>query len=65
MNRAKRLLISMIALLCCTGVWASSIPGALSGRFTINASGEKVVFQGTHKVMPGDEVVPAAPEEKN
>lgn len=44
MNRAKRLLISMIALLCCTGVWASSIPGALSGRFTINASGEKVVF---------------------
>ena len=45
MNRAKRLLISMIALLCCsTGMWASSIPGALSGRFTINASGEKVVF---------------------
>lgn len=34
----------MIALLCCTGVWASSIPGALSGRFTINASGEKVLF---------------------
>ena len=27
-------------------------------------SGEKVVSQGTHKVMPGDEVVPAAPEEK-
>ena len=27
-----------------TGLWASSIPGALSGRFTINASGEKVVF---------------------
>ena len=26
--------------------------------------GEKVVSQGTHKVMPGDEVVPAAPEEK-
>lgn len=45
MNRAKRLLISMIALLCCcTGTWASSIPGALSGRFTINASGEKVLF---------------------
>ena len=45
MNRAKRLLISMIALLCCcTGAWASSIPGALSGRFTINASGEKVLF---------------------
>lgn len=45
MNRAKRLLISMITLLCCcTGTWASSIPGALSGRFTINASGEKVVF---------------------
>ena len=45
MNRTKQLLISMIALLCCcTGMWASSIPGALSGRFTINASGEKVVF---------------------
>ena len=41
----KRLLISLLTLLCCsTGTWASSIPGALSGRFTINASGEKVVF---------------------
>ena len=27
-----------------TGLWASSIPGALSGRFTINASGDKVQF---------------------
>ena len=27
-------------------------------------TGEKVVYQGTHKVMPGDEVVPAASEEK-
>ena len=27
-------------------------------------SGEKVVFQGTHKVMPGDEVVPAESEEQ-
>jgi len=27
-------------------------------------TGEKVVFQGTHKVMPGDEVIPAANEEK-
>ena len=27
-------------------------------------AGEKVVSQGTHKVMPGDEVVPVAPEEK-
>ena len=45
MNKAKRLFISMLTLLCCsTGAWASSIPGALSGRFTINASGEKVVF---------------------
>jgi hypothetical protein len=44
MNLTKRLLISMLTLLCCTGAWASSIPGALSGRFTINASGEKVVF---------------------
>ena len=44
MRTTKRLFISMLTLLCCTGVWASSIPGALSGRFTINASGEKVVF---------------------
>ena len=44
MNKAKRLFISMLTLLCCTGLWASSIPGALSGRFTINASGEKVLF---------------------
>ena len=45
MNKAKQLLISMLTLLCCcTGAWASSIPGALSGRFTINASGEKVLF---------------------
>ena len=27
-------------------------------------AGEKVVSQGTHKVMPGDEIIPAAPEEK-
>ena len=27
-------------------------------------TGERVVYQGTHKVMPGDEVVPAASEEK-
>ena len=27
-------------------------------------TGEKVVYQGTHKIMPGDEVVPAANEEK-
>ena len=26
--------------------------------------GEKVVFQGTHKVMPGDEIIPAANEEQ-
>lgn len=45
MRTTKRLFISMLTLLCCcTGTWASSIPGALSGRFTINASGEKVVF---------------------
>lgn len=28
-------------------------------------TGEKVVYQGTHKVMPGDEIIPAAPEQKN
>lgn len=44
MRTTKRLFISMLTLLCCTGVWASSIPGALSGRFTINASGDKVQF---------------------
>lgn len=44
MRTTKQLLISMLTLLCCTGVWASSIPGALSGRFTINASGDKVQF---------------------
>lgn len=44
MRTTKRLFISMLTLLCCTGLWASSIPGALSGRFTINASGEKVLF---------------------
>lgn len=41
----KRLLTLM--LLACgltTDLWASSVPGALPGRFTINASGEKVVF---------------------
>ena len=27
-------------------------------------TGEKVVYQGTHKIMPGDEVIPAASEEK-
>ena len=44
MNKAKRLFISMLTCGLTTGLWASSIPGALSGRFTINASGEKVVF---------------------
>ena len=45
MNRMKRLL-TLLLLVCgmATGVWASSTPGALTGRFTINASGEKVVF---------------------
>lgn len=45
MNRIQRLL-TLLFLTCglTTGLWASSIPGALSGRFTINASGEKVVF---------------------
>ena len=45
MNITKRL-ITLLLLACgmTTGLWASSIPGALPGRFTINASGEKVVF---------------------
>ena len=27
--------------------------------------GEKIVSQGTHKIMPGDEIIPAAPEKQN
>lgn len=42
MRTTKQLLISMIALLCCsTGAWAE---GELNGLFTINASGDKVQF---------------------
>lgn len=41
MSKTKRLLISMLTLLCCTGVWAT---GELNGLFTINASGDKVQF---------------------
>lgn len=42
MNKAKRLFISMLTLLCCcTGAWAT---GELNGLFTINASGDKVQF---------------------
>ena len=38
----KRLLISLLTLLCCnTGAWAT---GELNGLFTINASGDKVQF---------------------
>lgn len=45
MKRTQQLITSLFVMLCCcTGMWASSIPGALSGRFTINASGEKVLF---------------------
>lgn len=44
MRTTKRLFISMLTCGLTTGLWASSIPGALSGRFTINASGEKVLF---------------------
>ena len=45
MNITKRL-ITLLLLACgmTTGLWASSIPGALTGRFTINASGDKIVF---------------------
>lgn len=42
MNKTKRLLISMLTLLCCcTGMWAV---GELNGVFTISASGGKVQF---------------------
>ena len=42
MHRTKRLLISILTLLCCcTGAWAT---GELNGLFTINASGVKVQF---------------------
>ena len=42
MNRTKQLIISLIALLCCsTGAWAE---GELKGLFTINDNGDKVQF---------------------
>lgn len=42
MNKTKRLLISMLTLLCCCmGMWAE---GELNGEFTISASGGKVKF---------------------
>lgn len=42
MNKAKKLIISLLTMLCCcTGVWAE---GELKGKFTINASGGKIVF---------------------
>ena len=43
--KTRRFIISAIALICTMGgAWASSIPGTLPGLFTINVSGEKVVF---------------------
>lgn len=43
--KTRRFIISVIALICTMGgAWASSIPGTLPGLFTINVSGEKVVF---------------------
>lgn len=44
MNITKRLLSILLFTAISVGAWASSIPGALPGLFTINASGEKVVF---------------------
>lgn len=42
MKRTKQLIISLIALLCCsTGVWAE---GELKGLFSINENGDKVQF---------------------
>ena len=42
--RKKRIIISMLTLLCCTGAWAQSTSDVLSGIFTINASGTTVQF---------------------
>lgn len=43
--KTRRFIISAIAMICTMGgAWASSIPGTLPGLFTINVSGEKVVF---------------------
>lgn len=43
--KTRRFIFSAIALICTMGgAWASSIPGTLPGLFTINVSGEKVVF---------------------
>ena len=44
MNITKRFLSILLFAVISVGAWASSIPGALPGLFTINASGEKVVF---------------------
>ena len=44
MNRMKRLLISMLTLLCCTGAWAQSSSDVLNGVFTVSNSGTKVQF---------------------
>ena len=45
MNKTKRLLISMLTLLCCcTGMWAESSSDVLNGVFTINNSGTRVQF---------------------
>ena len=49
----KRKLFSLfIAALCCISTWATE--GALSGRFTINASGDQIVFsQGNLQYKDG------------
>ena len=52
-NNMKRKLFSLIfAALCCASMWATE--GALSGRFTINANGDQIVFsQGNLQYKDG------------
>lgn len=38
----RKIFLIITAVLCCAGTWATE--GALSGRFTINARGEQIVF---------------------
>ena len=45
MNRTKRLIISMLTLLCCCmGAWAQSSSDVLDGVFTVSNSGTRVQF---------------------
>ena len=47
----KKILLSLVAALCCATMFATE--GALSGKFTINAAGDQIVFsQGNLQYQP-------------